>query len=1574
MKKNNCPNVAKNVLVLLIVSLIFAIYFSSSAYALTSDNINFQGKIVRNDTGYEGLNVVPGSPACVIDGADNDTCDFQVAYYTASTGGTLLLTETFTNVEIGQYDGVFELSLGSGSMTTTGQCRDSTCNTPSEVISEYKDLYLELKFSPDGTNLTETFTRMPLEATAYSIFSKYAEGANDAFKLSTSVTSQSLASPVTGMIYYNTTTSQLTVYDGDSWEGVKSSLWTDAGTFTYLTSTTDDLVLGASTVSDSTFFFDMDGSSGSYLEIDDASNTNRLLTILSGGNVGIGTATPGAKLEVAGSSSTITNASGDLTISTGGLNGNILLSPHGTGSVRVNSPLAIRETGTTPTYYTTFQGGDQSGAVTYTLPTSSTNGLLRNTGGVWSWDNTAYISQAYSTIQEEGIALIQRSILNFVGSGFTVADDGTNTRTNVTLDGGLNSLASLATTGIVVANAADTYIARTLTGTSNRITVTNETGVSGNPTVDIASTFVGQTSITTLGTIATGTWNATAISATKGGTGLTAYTTGDILYASATNTLSARAIGTLGQVLTVDATGVPVWTTPATGHDALTLAAIGSTPNANAATLTNQVLNLEPASASFGGVVTTGTQTFAGDKTFVGATSTTTNIVSITGNSLTTGKALGISSSATEFTGSLADITLSGSNALNTGTLLSLNNTGTLNTNTTFLINHYATGTGNLAFRVNDVFGDTTPFVIDGAGNVGIGTATPSNKFVVNTSAYSTIELQYGGTSVVDIFSNTSSNIFIGLDSGSVISTGTGNIALGDNALSANTTGLSNTAIGHFALDSNVAKQGSTALGYQAMMYANSTATAGLSYNTAIGYQALTGSGVAANNTGISNTAVGHQSLTANTSGSSNTALGVNTLNANTTGTQNVAIGQNALFTNVAKQGSVAIGYEAMRYANSSVVGGTSENTAVGYQALMGSTTAANNTGEGNSVFGYQAGFSITSGSVNTFFGSHAGYATTTGSQNVAIGQSALSENAAGTNNVVIGFGALGTNASGDQSNTVALGANVMEEAGGGTTGNIGIGVGALYGVSGSYNTVIGFQAGGLLTTGSYNILIGQYVDAPSATDSYQLNIGNSIYGNLSNDYISIGDSTPTEAMFTVGSTSQFRVDSNGDIIRIKDIPYTWPSSNTTGILANNGSGTLSWSTIASLGGVTGTGSAGQITYWNGTSTVTGENDFWWDATNNRLGIGTSSPQASIDIAGATSTISNASGDISISPASKILSISGRVYQTGLGYSTYFGENAGRVDDLSNNYNTGIGYGSLFSNTTGIRNTAVGYYSLYSNTGNYNTALGYYSLHLNTAGGGNTALGYYSLYSNTGNSNTALGPYSLYSNTTGGYNTALGYQAGRYQADGSTALTDPEYSIYIGYNAKGKDNNDNNSIVIGYNAVGLGANTVVLGNDSIVTTALKGNVGIGTTTITTGRVLEIQKDFTGTNDLQVLFTIGRTTSGVPAVGMASGLSFSLEDSAGTLADAAQIFGVWEDPTTGTATTGALAFRTNASTGGNSEKMRIVGDGNVGIGTTSPGALLDISGNGVLRVLGATIAPVYPSSGTGLVLSLSLIHI
>ena len=64
------------------------------------------------------------------------------------------------------------------------------------------------------------------------------------------------------------------------------------------------------------------------------------------------------------------------------------------------------------------------------------------------------------------------------------------------------------------------------------------------------------------GSITSATWNGSAIGATYGGTAQTSYTTGDILYASATNTLSKLAIGSTGQVLTISS-GVPAWATPA---------------------------------------------------------------------------------------------------------------------------------------------------------------------------------------------------------------------------------------------------------------------------------------------------------------------------------------------------------------------------------------------------------------------------------------------------------------------------------------------------------------------------------------------------------------------------------------------------------------------------------------------------------------------------------------------------------------------------------------------------------------------------------------------------------------------------------------------------------------------------------------------------------------------------------------------------------------------------------------------------------------------------------------------------
>ena len=75
----------------------------------------------------------------------------------------------------------------------------------------------------------------------------------------------------------------------------------------------------------------------------------------------------------------------------------------------------------------------------------------------------------------------------------------------------------------------------------------------------LESTWTGNTSIVTLGTVTTGTWNATTIATTKGGTGLTSFTSGGAVYASSTSALTT---GTLP----IASGGTGITTAPTSGQ------------------------------------------------------------------------------------------------------------------------------------------------------------------------------------------------------------------------------------------------------------------------------------------------------------------------------------------------------------------------------------------------------------------------------------------------------------------------------------------------------------------------------------------------------------------------------------------------------------------------------------------------------------------------------------------------------------------------------------------------------------------------------------------------------------------------------------------------------------------------------------------------------------------------------------------------------------------------------------------------------------------------------------------------
>ena len=90
--------------------------------------------------------------------------------------------------------------------------------------------------------------------------------------------------------------------------------------------------------------------------------------------------------------------------------------------------------------------------------------------------------------------------------------------------------------------------------------------------------------------------------------------------------------------------------------------------------------------------------------------------------------------------------------------------------------------------------------------------------------------------------------------------------------------------------------------------------------------------------------------------------------------------------------------------------------------------------------------------------------------------------------------------------------------AGVGGANNTAVGINALASGLGNNNTAIGHGAGSALTSGSNNIIIGSNQQAPSATGSHQLNIGGTLYGDLANNYIGIGETNPNVALDINGS------------------------------------------------------------------------------------------------------------------------------------------------------------------------------------------------------------------------------------------------------------------------------------------------------------------------------------------------------------------------------------------------------------------------------------------------------------------------
>ena len=193
--------------------------------------------------------------------------------------------------------------------------------------------------------------------------------------------------------------------------------------------------------------------------------------------------------------------------------------------------------------------------------------ILDYSGSKLAWvDNTG--ESYWQNLEVAGMTAW--GIAGWNGSGDITSNHLTNGQLLIGQSGANAALAATLTagTGVTITNGsgsitiAATGLGGTVTsvsGTTNQIDVATGTTT---PVISIDAGYVGQSSITTLGTIGTGTWHGTSIDLAHGGTNanLTA-SNGGIFYSTGSAGAILAGTATANQMLMSNASSAPAWST-----------------------------------------------------------------------------------------------------------------------------------------------------------------------------------------------------------------------------------------------------------------------------------------------------------------------------------------------------------------------------------------------------------------------------------------------------------------------------------------------------------------------------------------------------------------------------------------------------------------------------------------------------------------------------------------------------------------------------------------------------------------------------------------------------------------------------------------------------------------------------------------------------------------------------------------------------------------------------------------------------------------------------------------------------
>ena len=533
-------------------------------------------------------------------------------------------------------------------------------------------------------------------------------------------------------------------------------------------------------------------------------------------------------------------------------------------------------------------------------------------------------------------------------------------------------------------------------------------------------------------------------------------------------------------------------------------------------------------------------------------------------------------------------------------------------------------------------------------------------------------------------------------------------------------------------------------------------------------------------------------------------------------------------------------------------------------------------------------------------------------------------------------------------------------------------------------------------------VIYGTNIGINSTAPQASLDVDGLIYTHQS---IGIATTGP-RALLEVGNAASITAGSNAGAIIKNDLVVDGKIYGDASQLTNLPAG---------ITGLTGAPAYGKIPRASSSTTLV-DSAVYQDA-NGNVGIGTTAPVRQLDLTRSielTDTVNDSTGVI---------------YKNGVGFlhnymdpttwgdNLFLGKYAGNFSLSAGggaawlaSDNVGLGNGALQDLTTGYSNIAVGSGALNrTQDGITNLAIGQGTMYWNISGGGNVALGAGALqYGTSASSNTAVGVLSLYNITTGFDNVALG----EFTGQGSSGLSDVSRNVFLGTNVgklilTGADNNliagyaagdhvttGAGNILLGYqagNAITTGSNNILLGYDIDAQSNTGSNQlsignlifatgGFGTgTTIGTGSVGIATTAPRGTLEVDgttylMSGNVGVGTTGPRAlfeVGTAANVTAGSNAAAIIKNDLVVDGKIYGDGSSLTGVSGVISglhdgYISRASSGTTIVDSGIYQNGsNIGIGTTNPGAQLNITEK---VLLGATVLPAGPPGAGKLVIS------